>query len=54
MHFSPNPKVLVISSDALTYVYALCIAMEASVASIDALNQPLFCGDFDSKLEHLK
>jgi hypothetical protein len=54
MCFNPNPKVLVILSHALTYVFTLCIAMEVSVASIEALNQPLICGDFDSKLEHFK
>jgi hypothetical protein len=54
MCFSPNLKVLVILSHALTYVFILCIAMEASVANIEALDQPLICGDFDSKLEHLK
>jgi hypothetical protein len=50
MCFSPHPKVLVILSHALTYVFTLCIAMEVSAASIEALNQPLICGDCDLKL----
>jgi len=28
--------------------------MEVGVVNIEVLNQPLICGDFDSKLEHFK
>jgi hypothetical protein len=40
--------------DALYFAFTLCIAMKVDVVRIQALNQPLICGDFDSKLQEFK
>jgi hypothetical protein len=40
--------------DALYSTFTLCIAMKVDVVRIQALNQPLICGDFDSKLQEFK
>jgi hypothetical protein len=36
--------------DAFYSTFTLCIAMKVDVVRIQALNQQLICGDFDSKL----
>jgi hypothetical protein len=37
-------------SYAFDFAFTLCIAMQVDVVKVQALNQPLICGDFDSKL----
>ncbi len=52
--FEPKPKGIgyIVTCSYLCFHFVHC--MEAGVANIEALDQPLICGDFDSKLEHLK
>jgi hypothetical protein len=49
----PNLKVLVVCQMHL-FAFAFCIVMKVNVANIEALNQPLIHGDFDSKLQEFK
>jgi hypothetical protein len=53
MSFKPNLKVLFIVNYLIS-IFILCIVMKNGVTNIEALNQPLICDDFDSKLQEFK
>jgi hypothetical protein len=53
MCFKPNLKVLVIVKCSYFYFHFVHCC-ENGVTNIEALNQPLICDDFDSKLQEFK
>jgi len=40
--------------NALTFTFTWCITLQFDVASIEFLNEPLICDDFDLELQEFK
>jgi hypothetical protein len=53
MCFNPNLKALVLLN-ALTFTFTRCITLKFDAASIEILNEPLICDDFDLESQEFK